>query len=111
MVSSAPGKQGYYEPAAMNEMTKKMGGVGTALLPDPTGQVDKAYGARTTPHIFVIDPKGILLYAGGIDSKSSRKPQDDPFVVNYVCQALNESMAGKAVSVKKARSYGCDVKY
>ena len=111
VVSSAPGKQGHYEPAQMNEMTKKMGGAGTAVLLDPSGQVGKAYGARTTPHMYVIDPKGTLLYAGGIDSKPSRKPQEDPAVVNYVSQALNESMAGKEVSVKKARPYGCDVKY
>jgi peroxiredoxin len=111
VVSSAPGKQGHHEPSAMNDMTKKMGGAGTAVLLDPTGQVGKAYGARTTPHMFVIDPKGTLRYAGGIDSKPSRKPQGDPEVVNYVTQALNESMAGKEVSVKKARPYGCDVKY
>lgn len=111
VVSSAPGKQGYYEPAEMNDMTKKMGGAGTAVLLDPTGQVGKSYGARTTPHMFVIDPKGTLIYAGGIDSKPSRKPQEDSSVVNYVAQALNESLAGKPVSIKKARSYGCDVKY
>lgn len=111
VVSSAPGKQGYFEPSAMNEQTKRNGGNMTAVLLDPTGKVGKEYKARTTPHMFVIDPEGKLIYAGGIDSKPSRTPQTDPEVVNYVSQALKEAMAGKQVSVKAARPYGCDVKY
>lgn len=111
VVSSAPGKQGHYDGPGMNEATKKNGGAGTAVLLDPTGKVGKEYKARTTPHMFVIDPEGKVIYAGGIDSKASRKPQTDPEVVNYVSQALNEAMAGKEVSVKTARPYGCGVKY
>ncbi len=111
IVSSAPGKQGHYEPAAMNDQTRKNGGAGTAVLLDPTGKVGKEYKARTTPHMFVIDPEGKVIYAGGIDSKPSTKPQTDPEVVNYVSQALTEAMAGKEVSVKTARPYGCGVKY
>lgn len=61
IVSSAPGKQGHYEGPAMNTETKKMGGAGTAVLMDPSGQVGKSYGARTTPHMFVIDPKGTVI--------------------------------------------------
>jgi peroxiredoxin len=111
VVSSAPGKQGHYEPQAMNDQTKKNGGSGTAVLLDPSGQVGKSYGARTTPHMFVINPDGKVIYAGGIDSKPSSKPQEDSTVTNYVSQALTEALAGKDVSVKKARSYGCGVKY
>ena len=111
VVSSAPGKQGHMESAAMNAHTKKVGGAGTAVLMDPAGQVGKSYGAKTTPHMFVIDPKGNVIYAGGIDSKAVSKPQEDSSVTNYVSQALTESMAGKEVSVKKARPYGCGVKY
>jgi peroxiredoxin len=111
VVSSKPGKQGHFEPSAMNAETKKMGGNGTAVLYDTSGEIGKAYGARTTPHMFVIDPKGTLIYAGGIDNKAVSKPQEDPSVTNYVSQALNESMAGKEVSVKTARPYGCGVKY
>lgn len=111
VVSSAPGKQGHYEGSAMNEQTKRNGGNMTAVLMDPTGKVGKEYKARTTPHMFVIDPEGKVIYAGGIDSKPSQKPQSDPEVVNYVSQALKEAMAGKEVSVKTARPYGCGVKY
>ncbi|MBC8064434.1 MAG: thioredoxin family protein [Chlorobia bacterium] len=111
IVSSAPGKQGYYEPAAMNDQTKKNQGSMTAVLLDPTGKVGKEYGAKTTPHMYVINPEGKIIYAGGIDNKAVSKPQTDPSVTNYVTQALSEAMAGKEVSVKKARPYGCGVKY
>jgi hypothetical protein len=111
VVTSPPGQQGYYEPAAMNEQTKKMGGAGTAVLYDSAGTTGRSYGARTTPHMFVISPEGRILYAGGIDNKAVSKPQEDPSVTNYVTQALNEAMAGKEVSVKTARPYGCGVKY
>lgn len=111
VVSSAPGKQGHADGPGMNDQTKKNGGAGTAVLLDPTGKVGKEYKAKTTPHMFVIDPEGKIIYAGGIDSKASRAPQTDPEVTNYVSQALNEAMAGKEVSVKTARPYGCGVKY
>lgn len=111
VVSSAPGKQGHYEGPAMNDVTKKNGGKQTAVLMDPSGAVGKSYGAKTTPHMFVINPEGKIIYAGGIDSKPSSKPQEDSSVTNYVSQALTESMAGKEVSVKTARAYGCGVKY
>lgn len=111
VVSSAPGKQGHYPGPAMNDVTKKNGGNQTAVLLDPSGAVGKSYGAKTTPHMFVINPEGKIVYAGGIDSKPSSKPQEDKTVTNYVSQALNEAMAGKEVSVKTARPYGCGVKY
>jgi len=83
----------------------------TESLLDPDGQVGHSYGARTTPHMFVIDPKGTLIYAGGIDNHPSPDPETIPGATNYVSQALDESMAGKPVSTATARPYGCAVKY
>jgi hypothetical protein len=83
----------------------------TASLLDPDGKVGHAYGARTTPHMFVIDPKGVLIYAGGIDNKPSPNPADIATATNYVTTALDEAMAGKPVTTPTARPYGCSVKY
>ena len=69
------------------------------------------YGARTTPHMFVIDPKGVLIYAGGIDNKPSTDIADIATATNYVTAALDEAMAGKPVTTPTARPYGCSVKY
>jgi len=80
-------------------------------LLDPDGTVGHVYGARNTPQMFVIDPKGVLIYAGGIDNKPSADPADIPTATNYVTAALDESMAGKPVAVPTARPYGCSVKY
>jgi hypothetical protein len=83
----------------------------TETLLDPDGKVGHLFGARNTPHMFVIDPKGILIYAGGIDNKPSADPADIATAKNYVTAALDEAMAGKPVSVPVARPYGCSVKY
>lgn len=82
----------------------------TAILLD-NGTVGKAYGARTTPHIYIVDPQGKLVYAGAIDSKPSANPADIPSSTNYVKQALDEVSAGKAVSQAVTKPYGCSVKY
>jgi len=83
----------------------------TVTLLDPDGTVGHQYGARTTPHMFVIDPKGTLIYAGGIDNTPSPDPADIATAKNYVTAALDEAMAGKPVSTPTARPYGCSVKY
>ena len=83
----------------------------TATLMDPEGKVGRAYGARTTPHLYVINPAGTLVYAGAIDSKPSADPADIAGATNHVRQALAESLAGKPVSVASTRPYGCSVKY
>ena len=92
-------------------MTKKLGAHPTAVLRDGSGKVGRSYGAMTTPHMYVIAPKGKLIYAGAIDSIRSANPADAKKAVNYVAKALKESMAGKAVSMPKTRPYGCSVKY
>ncbi len=111
VVSSAPGKQGYYEADAMNKQNKKMGGLQTAILLDPAGDVGRMYGAQTTPHMYVINPEGTLIYKGGIDDQPRARESETKNANNYVRAALTEAMNGKEVSVKTARPYGCDVKY
>jgi len=83
----------------------------TALLLDPNGTVGRLYGAKTTPHMFVIDPKGVLDYKGAIDNRRSTDPEDIAGATNYVALALDEAMAGKPVTTVSTRSYGCSVKY
>jgi peroxiredoxin len=109
--SSAPGKQGNYPPDKTNQLTAEKSAVPTAVLLDPDGTVGRAYGAKTTPHMYVIDPKGTLLYAGGIDDRPSTDPGDIAGARNHVDQALAEAMAGKPVAVASSTPYGCSVKY
>ncbi len=109
--SSAQGKQGYYEPAALQELTKEKKLSSTAYLRDADGKVGKEYGAKTTPSIFIVNPEGTLIYAGAIDDKPSPDPNDIPGATNYVAACLDASLAGKAVATKSTVSYGCSVKY
>lgn len=111
IASSAPGKQGHISPEEGNAIIKERGAHQTALLLDPDGKVGRRYGAKTTPHMFVINPEGVLIYAGAIDDKPSPDPADVARATNYVQQALEEAMAGQPVSVPATRSYGCSVKY
>lgn len=111
IVSSAPGTQGYYEPEAMNEQSEEWGSSATAVLLDPDGDVGRAYGARTTPQMFVIDPDGNVVYMGGIDDVPSARDQDLERATQLADQALTEAMAGETVSVPTSRPYGCNVKY
>ncbi len=111
IVSSAPGKQGYYEPAEMNEKSAEWGNNADAVLLDPEGDVGRAYGARTTPHMFVIDPDGSLVYMGGIDDVPTSRDEDLERATQLVDQALTRAMAGEAVSQPTSRPYGCSVKY
>ena len=83
----------------------------TALLLDSDGKVGQAYGAKNTPHMFIINPEGKLVYVGAIDSKPTPKPDDIPSSTNYVKVALDESLAGKPVSNASTKPYGCSVKY
>ena len=109
--SSAPGKQGYYSPEKANELTLSKNASPTAVLLDSDGKLGKLYGAQTTPHMFVINPEGQLIYAGAIDNVASADPADITKATNYVREALGEAMAGKPVSVPSTKSYGCSVKY
>ena len=101
----------YKAPADLAAWMKSNKAAATATLMDPDGTVGRAYGARTTPHLYVINPAGTLVYAGAIDSKPTANPADIAGATNHVKQALAESLAGKPVSVASTRPYGCSVKY
>ena len=109
--SSAPGKQGHVTPEQANAFMRAQGGSPTAIVLDLDGTLGHRYGARTTPHVFLIDPKGALIYNGAIDDTPSTDPADVAAATNYVRQALTDAMAGKPVSVPTSQPYGCSVKY
>jgi hypothetical protein len=109
--SSAPGQQGHVDGAAAERIRGNGRAAQTAYLLDPDGIAGRAYGAKTTPHMYVIDPDGVLRYAGAIDSIPSPKPTDIARATQYVPQALAELAAGQPVSVTVTRPYGCAVKY
>jgi peroxiredoxin len=111
IVSSAPGKQGHVTGDQAEELTKSRNAAPTAVLLDPTGKVGQSYGAKTTPHMFIVDKEGVLRYAGGIDSIKSTDQADIKTARNYVAQALDELLAGKPVSEPATAPYGCGVKY
>lgn len=109
--SSAPGKQGYYEGDELKEKLKEENASPTAYLVDADGTVGKLYGAKTTPHMFIIDPQGVLIYEGGIDNIASTDRDDIPKATNYVKEVMAAAWDGKPLPVKTTRSYGCSVKY
>jgi peroxiredoxin len=111
VISSAPGAQGYVTAAQENEYLKKMNATPTAALLDPTGAIGHLYEAKTTPHMYVINPRGQLVYEGGIDDKPTSDPADIAGATNWVQAALKEITAGKQVSTPVTRPYGCSVKY
>lgn len=109
--SSAEGKQGNFMPDKWNEMIREKGAAPTAVLLDPDGKVGRLYDAKTTPHMFVINPEGKIIYAGAIDSIRSPNPADIEKATNYVSAALDSAMAGKPVETATSTPYGCSVKY
>lgn len=111
VVSSAPGNQGHFPNEKANALTKEKGASPNAVLVDASGTVGRMYDARTTPHMFVINPQGTLLYMGGIDDKPTTRAADLKGARPHVDIALQEAMAGKPVSVPTTQPYGCNVKY
>jgi peroxiredoxin len=112
IASSCEGSEGYFaSPADAAAFKKSRHAAMTAVLLDPDGTVGHAYGAKTTPDMVVLAKDGTVAYEGAIDDKPSTDPADVPIAHNYVAAALDEIMAGKAVSVPQTRSYGCSVKY
>jgi hypothetical protein len=109
--SGARGKQGDLDGAGANAYIAKVGAKQTAYLLDADGKVGHLYGAKTTPHIYVIDKDGVLRYMGGIDSIASTDVDDLAKATQYVPQVLAELAAGKALSVTTSQPYGCSVKY
>ena len=111
LISSAPGKQGYLSPDQARGWTAANGAASTALLLDPTGAVGKAYEAKTTPHMYVVDKAGTLVYMGGVDDKPTTDPASLKTARNYVIAALADVKAGRAVATPASKPYGCSIKY
>lgn len=109
--SSAESKQGNFSNDEINSRSNKHGAKFTAYLVDADGKVGKMYGAKTTPHMYIIDKTGKLVYAGGIDDKASTEIADIKSAKNFVSSALDELLAGKNVSLQSSKPYGCSVKY
>jgi hypothetical protein len=109
--SGAPGKQGHMSGAEAQKFVAAQRAKPSSYLLDPQGLIGKGYGARTTPHLYVIDGKGRLAYNGAIDDKPTADKGDIASARNHVLAALGELRAGKPVSVPESRPYGCAVKY
>lgn len=109
--SSAPGKQGNLDGAGANASVKASGAAPSYYLLDPDGKIGKLYDAKTTPHMFVINPAGTIVYAGAIDSAPTADPADIKGATNYVTAALTAVKAGQPVATPTSKPYGCSVKY
>ncbi len=106
LVASGPGMEGYVEGLEANEITTRRDAHPAAVLLDPQGTIARAYGATVTPHMFVIDARGMLVYKGGIDSIRSSNPDDVPNARQYVRAALEDVLAGRKVAEPSTRPYG-----
>ena len=111
VVSSAPGKQGHVSGEEANSVAQAQGAHATATFLDEGGALGHLYGAKTTPHMFVIGADQTLVYAGAIDDNSSANPADAATAHNYVAAALGNIKAGESVEVASTKSYGCSIKY
>jgi peroxiredoxin len=111
VISSAPGKQGHVSADQADALTAKRDAAPTAVILDSDGSMGQAYGARTTPHMYLIDESGTLVFMGGIDDRATTDPADIPDSANYVRLAMAERAAGEPISQPVTRPYGCSVKY
>lgn len=111
IVSSAPGKQGYYKARKMAKISRQKKSHASAILLDSTGRVGRKYRAKTTPHMYIINKKGKLVYNGAIDSIKSTDQDDIAKAENYVAKALDAILANKAIAKSTTVPYGCSVKY
>ena len=109
--SNAPGSEGNLTADAASKVMTGWKTHQTALLLDPEGKAGRAYGAKNTPNMVVINPEGKIVYEGAIDSKATPNPADIPSSTNYVKVALDESLAGKPITTSTTKPYGCSVKY
>lgn len=111
VLSSAPGKQGYVDGATAQKLNGARSAQPAGTVLDPDGAIGKLYGAQTTPHIFIVNPAGQLVYKGGIDSIASSNKADLAKAENYVSSALAALASGKPIEKASTRPYGCSVKY
>jgi hypothetical protein len=111
LISSAKNAEGHVSPAEAAELTKSRNAAPSTIVLDESGKIGRAYEARTTPHMFVINPQGNLVFMGGIDDKPSTRTSDIAGATNYVRAALDAVKTGKPVATPVARPYGCSIKY
>ena len=111
IISSAPGREGYVSGEEANGLTKSRGASPRHVLLDPEGRVGRLYDAKTTPHMFVVDKKGVLAYKGAIDNNRSWRASSVKGAKNYVKAALDQLLAGKPVTKASTWPYGCSIKY
>jgi peroxiredoxin len=111
VISSKPGAQGHVSPEQADELTASRNASPAAVLLDESGDMGRAYDARVTPHMYIIDEDGVLQYMGGIDSNPSSNPADIPGATQYVVAALTEMAAGQPITDTMTRPYGCTIKY
>jgi len=111
VISSAPGKQGYVDGATALKLNKDRGAAPSKVVLDPEGKIGVLYGAQTSPHLYIINPAGQLVYKGGIDSIPSSDKADIAKAENYVTSALAELSAGKKITKSNTKPYGCSIKY
>ncbi len=109
--STAASAADYLPPAKLTAWNAEKKASPTATLVDDSGKLGQLYSAKTTPHMYIINPQGVLVYAGAIDSVPSARVDDIKTATNYVRQGLNETLGGKAISTSSTRAYGCSVKY
>ena len=111
VVSSGPGRQGYMSAEKADDVARDKGAVPTAIIRDTTGVLGRLYGARNTPQYAIIDPEGVLRYAGAIDDRRTSSAEDIAGATNYVRAALDSGLAGRPIAVAQTQPYGCEVKY
>lgn len=111
VISSAPGRQGHVSGKEANELSVSRKATPTKVILDPNGTIGRQYAARTTPHMYIVNAKGTLVYKGGIDDNPTSWGEIEPDTKNYVRLALAEMKAGKQISKASTRAYGCSVKY
>jgi AhpC/TSA family len=111
IISSAPGSQGYLTGDEANKLTETRGAAPSAVVLDPEGAIGHLYDARTTPHMFIVNGEGTLVYMGGIDDKATTAVEDIETAKNYVRAALDDLAAGAPIENAVTRPYGCSVKY
>ncbi len=109
--STDTGHPDYLAPAALQAWMTEQKAPATHTLMDESGKIGQLYAARTTPHMYIVSPQGLLVYAGGIDSIASARPEDIKLATNYIKQSLTETLAGKPISAANTKPYGCSVKY
>jgi peroxiredoxin len=109
--STSEAHSDYMTPEALAAWFRKQDAAPTAVVLDSKGELGRAFGAKVTPHMYVIDPKGTVIYAGAIDDRRSANPADVKLATNYVAAALTESLAGRPVANATSTAYGCTIKY